>query len=91
MNELAVYLEDTGGPRMEEPHRVVHNRIEDRLQLCLRLADDSKDLRRRGLAIERFREVAITSLQLLEQSDVLDGDDSLRGKCLEQGNLGRSE
>ena len=47
------------------------------------LADDAQDLARCRLLLERFREVAVARLQLLEQAGVLDGDHGLIGEGLE--------
>ena len=51
------------------------------------LGDDPQDLAGRRLLLEGLGEVAVARLELLEQADVLDGDDGLVGEGLEQGDL----
>jgi len=83
-DELAVDLQDARGQSPEQPHRVVDDRLEHRLQLGLCLADHTENLGRGGLPIERLDEVTIASLQVLEETHVLDRDDGLIGEGLEQ-------
>jgi hypothetical protein len=54
--------------------------VEHRLDVGLRAANDPQDLARRRLLLERL-------LRLIEQSRVLDGDDSLVGEGLQQRDL----
>ncbi len=63
-----------------EPLRARRDRVEDRLQVALRPADDLQDLGGRGLPLERF-------LGLVEQARVLDGDHRLVGEGLEERDL----
>src|SRR5262249_22257604 len=55
-------------------------RIENRLELGNRAADDVEHVGGGGLLLERFA-------QLVEQPDVLDGDDGLGGEILDQLDL----
>src|SRR5207249_5426789 len=87
VNRPTIATEDGGNGSVAEPGRALHDRVEDRLQLALRTADYTKDLTGRGLLIERLRQRPILRLELLEQADVLNGDDRLVGKGLEQRNL----
>jgi hypothetical protein len=74
-----VGLADTRGA---PDHGVQHG-----LEIRRRGADDPQDLGRGRLLLERFGEVAVLGLQLLEEADVLDGDDGLIGESLEEGDL----
>ncbi len=51
------------------------------------LTDNAKNLARGRLLLQGLSQVPVAGLQLLEQPDVLDGDDGLVGKGLEQGDL----
>ena len=51
------------------------------------LRDDAQDLAGGRLLLERLGEVAVPGLQLLEEADVLDGDDGLGGEGLEELDL----
>ena len=70
-----------------QPHRALHEALEDRLEIERRAADDLQDLARRRLLLERLGEVAVARFQLLEEPDVLDGDDGLVGERLQQLDL----
>ena len=61
--------------------------IEDRLQIERRAADDVQHIARRGLILERLRQLARARLHLLEQPRVLDGDHGLVGEGLQQLDL----
>ena len=64
------------------------DRIEHRLDVGRRAADDPQDVGRRGLLLQGLGEVGVLGLQLAEQSHVLDSDDGLIGERLEQRDLG---
>src|SRR4249920_787764 len=66
-----------------KPDRTLDDRTKNRLNIGRRASDYPEDVARRGLLIQRFREVAVALLQFLEQPHVLDGDDSLLRKGLE--------
>src|SRR5262249_43370257 len=66
------------------PCRVLRNRIEHRLNSRWRASDDSQDLARRGLLLQRL-------LEFLKQPHVLDGNYRLVGESLEQLDLRRGE
>src|SRR6516165_4328581 len=57
-----------------------NDRIEHRLQMARRPADDVENFGGGGLLLERF-------VQLVEQPRVLDGDDGLFGEILDQRDL----
>ena len=61
-------------------HGAPDDRVEDRLHVGRRAADHAQDLARR-------RQVAVPSLQLVEQPHVLDGDHRLIGEGLEERDL----
>jgi hypothetical protein len=70
------------------------DRVEHRLHIHRRTADHPEDLARRRLLLQRFghlrvglRERTVLFLELREQPHVLDGDDRLVGKGLEQCDL----
>ena len=46
-----------------------------------------EDLIRRRLLLQGFGEVAVARLELVEEADVLDGNDGLVGEGLEEGDL----
>jgi hypothetical protein len=56
------------------------DRVEHRLDICRRAADDAQDLGRRGLPVERL-------LRFVEQADVLDRDHRLVGEDLQQPHV----
>ena len=50
--------------------------VEDRLDVGRRARDDPQDLAGRRLLLQRLGQLAVPRLELLEQPDVLDGDDA---------------
>src|SRR5262245_41530920 len=74
-----------------QPGCALGNRVEHRLDIGRRAGDHPQDLTRRGLSIQRLCQITITRLKLLEQADVLDGNDRLVGKGLEQADLSLTE
>ena len=60
-----------------------HDRVEHRLDIRLRLADDAQDVAGGGLLVQRRGQLAVARLQLREQAHVLDRDDRLVGEGLE--------
>jgi len=68
-------------------HGILCNGVVHRLDVGRRTADDAKDLRRRCLLLQRLGKISIPRLQLLEKTGILDSDDGLICKGLEQGNL----
>ena len=64
-----------------------NERVEHRLQVERRAADDLQHVRRRGLVFEQFRQIVGALVQFVEQPDVLDGDDRLVGEGLQQIDL----
>src|SRR6185295_441231 len=73
-DHLAIEPVQSGERRLAQPSGASDDSIEDRLQVSRRAGNDAKDLACSGLLLECLVEVAVASLQLLEQPDVLDGD-----------------
>src|SRR5882724_6869373 len=87
MNQLAVKLEERAEKSVAQLDGASDDRVEDRLHVGLRPADDAQDLARRRLLLQRLGQLSIARPQLREQPYVLDGDDRLVGEGLEQGDL----
>src|SRR5215831_17287531 len=87
MDQLAVELPERSEEPVAQLHGTGDDRVEDRLSVALRLADNAQDLAGGGLLIQSRGQVTVTSLELLEQSDVLDGDDRLVGEGLKQRDV----
>src|SRR5262249_11459201 len=64
-----------------------NERLQHRLEIESRAADNLEHIGGGCLVLQRFTEIARARLHLLEQPCVLDGDDSLRGKILDQTYL----
>src|SRR5207253_1105682 len=73
--------------RTAEPGRIGGDRVEHRLHVRGRSRNDPKDLTHRRLLLERFAKFAIARFEFLEQANVLDRDDRLVGKGLQQSDL----
>ena len=58
------------------------DRVEHRLHVGLRLADHAQDVAGRRLLLQRFGQVAVACLELVEQAHVLDRDHRLVGERL---------
>src|SRR5262249_8370389 len=76
---------------LAQPDRVAHDRLKDRLNVPLRLADHAEYLRGRSLLLQRLSKLTVTRFQFLEQPHVLDSDHGLVGKRLEKTDLRVSE
>ena len=87
MDTIVLEQDEGAEDSVAEPHGAPHDRVEHGLDVCRRAADDPQDLARGRLLLQRLGEVAIAGLQLGEQPDVLDGDDGLVGKGLQQLDL----
>ena len=72
---------------LAKPGCVLDERIENRLKIKRRTADDFQNFAGRRLLVQRFGEIAVAFLQFLEQPHVLDGDDGLVGEGLKQRHL----
>jgi hypothetical protein len=67
--------------------RIRQHGFEHRLELARRAGDRPQDLAGRRLLLQRLGEIVGTLAQLVEQPGVLDGDDGLGGKVLDQFDL----
>src|SRR5688572_6308498 len=61
-----------------------HNRIEHRLHISRRAADDAEHFGSRCLMLQGLAQFRVALLDLLKQPDVFDGDGRLVSKCPEQ-------
>src|SRR6266852_37645 len=87
MDHLAIELKERAEETVAEPHGTSDDRVEDRLDVGLRAADDAQDLRRRCLLLQSLGQVAVASLQLLEEAHILDSDHGLVCEGLEELGL----
>src|SRR5262245_25158594 len=87
MEHRPIELEYGADVGAAQPDRTRHNCIEHGLHGDLGTTDHPQDLTGGGLLLQCLCQLTIAGLQLLEQPHVLDGDDGLVGKGLEQGNL----
>jgi hypothetical protein len=84
---LDLIARDPGQHARVRPHQsndAGHNRVEHRLDIRLRAADDAQNVAGGGLRLQRRGQLAIARLEFSEEADVLDGDDGLVGEGLEQ-------
>ena len=70
-----------------EARRAPDHRIQDRLEIGGRGADDPQDVGGGRLLLECLGEIAVARIQLLEQAHVLQRDDGLVGEGLRQLDL----
>ena len=91
---VAVDAEDRGVACLTQPGRARGHRREYRLDISGRAGYHTQDFARRGLLLKRFgdlrmslRERTVLVLKFREQTDILDGDDRLVRKGLEQSDL----
>jgi hypothetical protein len=93
MQELAVVAGDDRVLAAAEPAGAPDDRVEDGLDSrsasSIITARESRSLP--SAARARRPQLAVPRLQLLEQSDVLDGDDGLVGEGLKKGDLAIAE
>jgi hypothetical protein len=68
----------------EQPPQILHDRLEDRFGIRDGAADRGQDFARGRLVIERHAEVVGALEQLVEQARILDRDDRLGRKILDQ-------
>src|SRR5262245_36405885 len=87
IDQIALEPEDRSENSVAQRHATAQDGVEDRLHVSRRAADDTQDLARRRLAIERGRHIAVAALQFLEQPYVLNRYHRLIGKGLEEGDL----
>ncbi len=88
---LAVEAPDDAAPGLAQPHRVLGQRLEDRLEIERRPPDHLEQLAGRGLLLERDPQLAVARLELLEQAHVLDGDHGLVAEGLQELDMAGGE
>src|SRR4030095_16061024 len=76
------YVINTANPRS-----ALHDGVEHRLHVRRRAADNAEDFRSRRLMLQGFAQFCVAFLQFLEQTHILDGDDSLIGENLDEIDL----
>src|SRR6516162_7292705 len=86
-NYVAVAEKDPRVQRFAQTGGIRDDRVENRLKIARRLADDAQHLRCRRLLLERLGELARARLHLVEQPHVLDRDHRLVGERLQQLHL----
>src|SRR5690348_6953243 len=91
VQQLPIEANDQAVEGLAESRRAGRDSVEHGLNVSRRARDDLEDLARCGLLIECRGQVAVPSLQLLEEAHVLDGDHGLVGESLEEGDLALAE
>ena len=84
---VAVALEQPRIIRFAQARHRLNEGIEHRLQVECRPADDLEHVGGDGLLLERFGQIGCALPQLVEESCVLDSNDRLDGKVLDQLDL----
>ena len=69
------------------PRGALDNRVEHRLHVRRRPADDAEHLGSRGLMLQRLAQFCVALVDLFKQADVFDRDDGLIGEGFEQSDL----
>jgi hypothetical protein len=87
MQDITFESKDNGIVSSAQTRRALRYRLEHGPNVGRRLTYHTQDIAGRGLLVERFSEVVIPRLQLLEQPHILDGDHRLVGEGLEERNL----
>ena len=77
--------------RFAKTCRIRQHAFKYRRKFTWRTRYDAQHLRRRGLLLQQLGEVSRSLPQLIEQPRILDGDDGLSRKVLQQSNLLVSE
>src|SRR5262245_1839684 len=72
---------------LAEPHSVLGHRLEHRLEIEGGPPDHLEELAGRRLLLERDSQLAVTCLELLEQTHVLEGNHGLVGERLKERDL----
>jgi len=92
--DIALDAIDHGVEGLAEPSGALRDGVEHRLHVGRRTADNAQDLAGGRLLFQGLADLgvsvcegAVLFLELGEQAHVLDGDDGLVGKGLEQANL----
>ena len=86
-NELDLMARDPGQRARVRPQQADgagYDRVEHRLDIRLRAADDAQDVAGGRLRVQRRRQLTVARLELGEQAHVLDRDHGLVGEGLEE-------
>src|SRR5215470_16086595 len=84
LQKFAVVEPNNAEYGLAQPRGALNNRIEHRLSIGRRPADDVKHLARRGLMFESLGQLLRARLHLIEESHILDRDHRLVGEGREQ-------
>jgi hypothetical protein len=84
---VAVVEKQVAKAGVANAHRVLQHRLEHRLRVAERVADDGEDLGGRRLLLQRFGQFARARLHLVEEADVLDRYHGLIRECRQQFDL----
>jgi hypothetical protein len=84
---VALRTVESCGIGVAEQRGRLHQRIEHRLQIEGRAADHLERVGGGGLLLQRLTQIVRALAQLVEQADILDGDDGLRGEVRDQLDL----
>src|SRR6516162_9198765 len=80
LNFVSLYAKERAELGFADAHRVLQHGLEHRLQIARGRTDDAQHLGCRCLLLQRFT-------QLVKQSRILNGDDSLGGEVCQQLDL----
>src|SRR5262245_26110234 len=89
--DFAVEAGDVPPIGSTKPRSIFNERLENRLEIKHRPADDLQDLAGRRLLLEGLGQLTVARAEFREQAHILDGDDRLVGEGLEQLDLLRGE
>ena len=89
--EVPILPDDRARVGTAQPRRVLDEGFQHGLEIERRAADDLEDLARGGLLLQGLGKIPVSALELLEQADVLDGDDGLVGERPEELHLALRE
>ena len=84
---VAIDAENHSIGRVAQPRGIFRDHIQHRLDIRRRAGDHAQNLARRGLLLQRFGELAVASIELVEQPDVFDRDDGLASEGLKKFDL----
>ena len=84
LDSVSFHEPERDGDALEQMDPTPCDRVEHRLHVGRRAADHPQDLRCCRLLLERFGELPVARLQLLEQPRVLDRDHCLVGERLQE-------
>src|SRR5262245_1915200 len=87
--DVAITKENEVVLRLAQPSCRLHERIEHRLQIEGRAADDLEHVSGHRLLLQSFGQISVPCLHFLKQPRVLDRDDSLAGERLKKLDLSR--